>query len=151
MQIEAQIHNLEATYLNETAQHSGGNIIHGFEGYLKNQTTGRRKYEVNDQDRIFSNSSLTVARVCIICSCFCDCKAEGNSLWKWSANTMKALMTTMLNSQPQDSQLLSSHPRLETKNSLLVPNKNGCGIRNINGRDAQIRVCGVQVKVKKRL
>jgi chromatin modification-related protein EAF6 len=63
-QIEAQIHNLEATYLNETAQHSGGNIIHGFEGYLKNQTTGRRKYEVNDQDRIFSNSSLTVAKVC---------------------------------------------------------------------------------------
>lgn len=62
-QIEAQIHNLEATYLNETAQHSGGNIIHGFEGYLKNQTTGRRKYEISDQDRIFSNSSLTVAKV----------------------------------------------------------------------------------------
>ncbi|KAJ3561750.1 hypothetical protein NP233_g10005 [Leucocoprinus birnbaumii] len=53
-QIEAQIHTLEATYLNETAQHSGGNIIHGFEGYLKNQTTGRRKYEslelVGDND-----------------------------------------------------------------------------------------------------
>ncbi|KAF7768086.1 hypothetical protein Agabi119p4_7329 [Agaricus bisporus var. burnettii] len=61
-QIEAQIHTLEATYLNETAQHSGGNIIHGFEGYLKNQTTGRRKYEVNDQDRLFSNSSLTLAK-----------------------------------------------------------------------------------------
>ncbi|KAF5360684.1 hypothetical protein D9756_004864 [Leucocoprinus leucothites] len=61
-QIEAQIHNLEATYLNETAQHSGGNIIHGFEGYLKNQTTGRRKYEISEQDRIFSNSSLTVAK-----------------------------------------------------------------------------------------
>ncbi|KAF9454860.1 NuA4-domain-containing protein [Macrolepiota fuliginosa MF-IS2] len=61
-QIEAHIHNLEATYLNETAQHSGGNIIHGFEGYLKNQTTGRRKYEINDQDRVFSNSSLTVAK-----------------------------------------------------------------------------------------
>ncbi|KXN88110.1 Chromatin modification-related protein EAF6 [Leucoagaricus sp. SymC.cos] len=60
--LEAQIHTLEATYLNETAQHSGGNIIHGFDGYLKNQTTGRRKYEVNDHDRIFSNSSLTVAK-----------------------------------------------------------------------------------------
>jgi len=82
VQIEAQIHNLEATYLSETAQHSGGNIIHGFEGYLKNQTTGRRKYEINEQDRIFSNSSLTVAKAGKIRSCFCGCKAEGTSPWK---------------------------------------------------------------------
>ncbi|KAF8645124.1 hypothetical protein AX16_007953 [Volvariella volvacea WC 439] len=61
-QIEVQIHNLEAAYLTETAAHSGGNIIQGFEGYLKNQTSGRRKYEVNDNDRIFSNSSLTTAK-----------------------------------------------------------------------------------------
>ncbi|GLB38362.1 putative nuA4-domain-containing protein [Lyophyllum shimeji] len=57
--IEVQIYNLEATYLTETAVHSGGNIIQGFDGYLKNQTTGRRKYEINDQDRLFSKSSLT--------------------------------------------------------------------------------------------
>ncbi|KIK01908.1 hypothetical protein K443DRAFT_678048 [Laccaria amethystina LaAM-08-1] len=61
-QVEVQIYNLEATYLTETAAHSGGNIIHGFEGYLKNQSTGRRKYEVNDHDRVFSNSSLTYQR-----------------------------------------------------------------------------------------
>lgn len=57
--VEVQIYNLEATYLTETVAHSGGNIIQGFEGYLKNQTTGRRKYEINDQDRLFSKSSLT--------------------------------------------------------------------------------------------
>jgi chromatin modification-related protein EAF6 len=58
-QIEVQIYNLEATYLTETAAHSGGNIIQGFEGYLKNQSVGRRKYEVSEADRIFSTSSLT--------------------------------------------------------------------------------------------
>ncbi|KAG5650129.1 hypothetical protein H0H81_000590 [Sphagnurus paluster] len=57
--IEVQIYNLEAAYLTETAAHSGGNIIQGFDGYLKNQTTGRRKYEINEQDRLFSKSSLT--------------------------------------------------------------------------------------------
>jgi hypothetical protein len=62
-QIEVQIYNLEASYLTETAAHSGGNIIQGFEGYLKNQSVGRRKYEVNEQDRVFSNSSLTYQKV----------------------------------------------------------------------------------------
>ncbi|PPQ82581.1 hypothetical protein CVT26_012386, partial [Gymnopilus dilepis] len=58
-QIEAQIYTLEATYLTETVAHGGGNIIQGFENYLKNQGSGRRRNEIHDQDRIFSNSSLT--------------------------------------------------------------------------------------------
>ncbi|KAG6812570.1 hypothetical protein H0H92_002222 [Tricholoma furcatifolium] len=61
--IEVQIYNLEATYLTETAAHSGGNIIQGFDGYLKNPTTTRRKYEVNDADRLFSRSSMTYQKV----------------------------------------------------------------------------------------
>ncbi|KAJ7047791.1 histone acetyltransferase subunit NuA4-domain-containing protein [Mycena alexandri] len=58
-EIEFQIHDLEKTYLTETAAHNGGNIINGFEGYLKNTNTNRRKYDVADHERLFSNSSLT--------------------------------------------------------------------------------------------
>ncbi|KAJ7819359.1 histone acetyltransferase subunit NuA4-domain-containing protein [Mycena olivaceomarginata] len=57
--IEFQIHDLEKTYLTETAAHNGGNIINGFEGYLKNTNANRRKYDVADSERLFSNSSLT--------------------------------------------------------------------------------------------
>ncbi|KAJ6508655.1 histone acetyltransferase subunit NuA4-domain-containing protein [Mycena sanguinolenta] len=57
--IEFQIHELEKTYLTETAAHNGGNIITGFEGYLKNTNANRRKYDVADSERLFSNSSLT--------------------------------------------------------------------------------------------
>lgn len=60
--VEVQIYNLEALYLTETASHNGGNIIQGFENYLKNQGSGRRRYEVHDHDRVFSNSSLTYQR-----------------------------------------------------------------------------------------
>ena len=42
---------------------NGGNIVSGFENFLKNQTTTRRKYEVPDYDRVFSNSSITIQRV----------------------------------------------------------------------------------------
>ncbi|KAH9941060.1 NuA4-domain-containing protein, partial [Amylocystis lapponica] len=58
-QIEAQIYIQEGTYLTDTAAHNGGNIINGFDGYLKNQPGGRRKYEVSDADRLFSTSSMT--------------------------------------------------------------------------------------------
>jgi len=58
-QVELQIYNLEASYLTDTAAHSGGNIIIGYDNYLKNQGIGRRKYEVTDADRMFSSSSAT--------------------------------------------------------------------------------------------
>lgn len=58
-QLEVQIYNAEASYLLDTAGHGGGNIILGFDGYLKNQTATRRKYEISDTDRIFSTSSVS--------------------------------------------------------------------------------------------
>ncbi|KAJ7069777.1 histone acetyltransferase subunit NuA4-domain-containing protein [Mycena amicta] len=60
--IETQIYDLEKTYLTETASHNGGNIITGFEGYLKNTNASRRKYDVAESERLFSNSSLTYAK-----------------------------------------------------------------------------------------
>ncbi|KZW01613.1 NuA4-domain-containing protein [Exidia glandulosa HHB12029] len=57
--LEVQIYNFEGSYLSETAQHGGGNIVTGFENYLKNQATTRRRPEPGEQDRIFSNSSAT--------------------------------------------------------------------------------------------
>ncbi|KAK0187963.1 histone acetyltransferase subunit NuA4-domain-containing protein [Armillaria mellea] len=61
-QIESHIYKLEGQYLTETIAQHGGNIIHGFDNFLKNQTTGRKRYEVADQDRVFSNSSLTIQK-----------------------------------------------------------------------------------------
>ncbi|KAI0697882.1 NuA4-domain-containing protein [Cytidiella melzeri] len=57
--LEVQIYNLETSYLVDSAAHSGGNIIQGFDGYLKNPPGGRRKYEVSEADRLFSNSSMS--------------------------------------------------------------------------------------------
>jgi len=62
-QVEVQLYHLEASYLTETTMNSGGNIITGFENYLKNQGIGRRKFEVTDSDRMFSASSTTYQRV----------------------------------------------------------------------------------------
>ena len=62
-QVEVQLYHLEASYLTETTTNSGGNIITGFENYLKNQGIGRRKFEVTDGDRMFSASSTTYQRV----------------------------------------------------------------------------------------
>ena len=62
-QVEVQLYHLEASYLTETTTNSGGNIITGFENYLKNQGIGRRKFEVTDVDRMFSASSTTYQRV----------------------------------------------------------------------------------------
>ena len=62
-QVEVQLYHLEASYLTETTTNSGGNIITGFENYLKNQSTGRKRFEITDSERMFSASSTTYQRV----------------------------------------------------------------------------------------
>ncbi|KAA8914663.1 histone acetyltransferase subunit NuA4-domain-containing protein [Sphaerosporella brunnea] len=54
---EDNIFKAESTYLEET---QNGNIIKGFDNYIKGGVT-RRKTAFNDSDRIFSLSSLTYA------------------------------------------------------------------------------------------
>jgi chromatin modification-related protein EAF6 len=80
--IEDSIYRLESAYLDDTTS-AGGNIIRGFEGYLKGTAPGsgmagggmgggsgggggtatRRKGGVTDADRIFSRTSAAVSRV----------------------------------------------------------------------------------------
>ncbi|TFL01750.1 NuA4-domain-containing protein [Pterulicium gracile] len=61
-QLESKIYTLETAYIQETNTHGSGNIIQGFDGYLKTQATARRKQDVSEQDRIFSESSVTYQR-----------------------------------------------------------------------------------------
>ncbi|KAG1885116.1 histone acetyltransferase subunit NuA4-domain-containing protein [Suillus subluteus] len=58
-QTEVLIHTLETSYLTETS--TTGNIIHGFDGYLKptQGAAARRKHDIGDGDRWFSTSSGT--------------------------------------------------------------------------------------------
>lgn len=69
-QLEENILRVETSYLEET---SAGNIIKGFDNYIKGSTTtsmsgatgpgtARRKVAVNDADRIFSRSSASYVR-----------------------------------------------------------------------------------------
>lgn len=81
-EVEVQLYQLEASYLTETTTNSGGNIITGFENYLKNQGIGRRKFEVTDSDRMFSASSTTYQRVRIIWDVFLPSSLTSTSLSK---------------------------------------------------------------------
>ncbi|KIO02686.1 hypothetical protein M404DRAFT_1001900, partial [Pisolithus tinctorius Marx 270] len=58
-EMELTIYNLETSYLTDTA--TTGNIIHGFDGYLKptQGAAARRKHEIGEGDRWFSTSSGT--------------------------------------------------------------------------------------------
>lgn len=62
MELETQIYNSETNYIVETAN-TGGNILQGFENYLKAGTSSRKRVEILETDRIFSHSSSSAQRV----------------------------------------------------------------------------------------
>jgi chromatin modification-related protein EAF6 len=73
-QIEENILARETAYLEETG---AGNIIKGFDNYIKGTATTttstsgpatRRKVAISDADRIFSRSSLSFQKVHGLCS-----------------------------------------------------------------------------------
>ena len=65
--LEEQIFKLEGAYLEETS--SSGNIVRGFDGWVKGVSVGgrgaddRRRGRVRDEDRVFSRSSVGWMRV----------------------------------------------------------------------------------------
>ena len=71
--LEDQIFKAESTYLEETA--SSGNIVRGFDGWVKGVAVGgrgviddRRRGRVRDEDRVFSRSSVGWLKVSVTSS-----------------------------------------------------------------------------------
>ena len=128
---------METSYLTETAAHSGGNIIHGFEGYLKNQPGGRRKYEITEPDRIFSLSSFTHKKVGFhLLSAFF--RPDHRRPWNSPA---RARSRPRQGRTSQECQHLALPPSayllLLGRRSSRLHSKRRTAIENINGRNGQ--------------
>lgn len=72
-ELEDRIFKAESTYLEETS--SSGNIVRGFDGWVKGVAISaggrggddRRRGRIRDEDRVFSRSSVSWMKVC---TCF---------------------------------------------------------------------------------
>jgi chromatin modification-related protein EAF6 len=71
--LEDNIYKMESSYLEET--NGAGNIVRGFDGWVKGVVVGgdkksvddrKARVRVRDEDRIFSRSSMSWIRVCVI-------------------------------------------------------------------------------------
>lgn len=102
---EVQLYEVEAQYLLDTSVGSGGggNIIQGFEGYLKNTALSKRRTEISDGDRMFSNSSSTYAKSLELRGDDSDTGSDPGS--KFAA---PALQTVMLPPAPRQQEVPSA-------------------------------------------
>ncbi|KAF8503229.1 histone acetyltransferase subunit NuA4-domain-containing protein [Hysterangium stoloniferum] len=113
VQCEVQIYNLEATYLSETSGNAGGNIIQGFDGYLKNPGVNKRRAEVSDADRMFSNSSSTYAKSL-------ELQADDSDTASEAVNKFppQALQTVMLPPAPRQQELQTASMQKKDRDRL---------------------------------
>lgn len=78
--LETQIYQAEGAYIAETAG-TGGNIIQGFDNYLKSNASNRKRVDVLEYDRVFSQSSVTYKKVSSVCRGFGFANSRRNRAW----------------------------------------------------------------------
>jgi len=118
MQCEVNIYNFESAYLTETAGTGGGNIIQGFEAYLKNQNVNKRRAEITEGDRMFSFSSSTCNKSLELQAEDSDDQAETPGKY-----TAPGLQTVMLPPATRQQELQSAAQQKKDRDRLYQRNK----------------------------